>query len=310
MADPLERLTNLIALLLETRVPLSLDLIAHELEGQYPAEGVARRGAFERDKALLRDEGVPVEQVMMADGGAGYFIDRKRYELDLDLEPDEKRALQLAVAAVHLGADWGTDALLKLGTDEYAGAALDVTGAFRASPVLPAVFDAHVRRLAVSFMYRDRRRHLEPWGLLSREGFWYVVGLERNVGDHRTFRLDRIDGEIEIHEGDQFVVPDGFDPAAAVIDDPKAVGPVAGTEALVAVDGVRAPRVVDELGPAAVVERSEDRVVVRVPAANSTAFRSWLFGHLDHAEVLSPPDVRADVVAWLEAMVADRSVAS
>ena len=303
MADPLERLTNLLALLLETRVPLSLDNIALELDGQYPHEGAARRGAFERDKLLLRDEGVPLEQVMLADGGAGYFIDRKRYELDLDLVADEKRALQLAVAAVHLGADWGSDALLKLGADDDTGTALDVTGAFRASPVLPVVFDAHVRRLAITFSYREKRRHLEPWGLLSREGFWYVVGLERTAGDRRTFRLDRITGDVEIVEDDSFVVPDGFDPATAVIDDPKAVGPVAGTEALVAVDNVRAPRVIDELGGAAVVERTADRVVVRVPAAHSAAFRSWLFGHLDHAEVLSPPDVRAEVVSWLQAMV-------
>jgi proteasome accessory factor B len=32
------------------------------------------------------------------------------------------------------------------------------------------------------------------------------------------------------------------------------------------------------------------------------AFRSWLFGLGDHAEVLGPPEVRADIVAWLEHM--------
>jgi proteasome accessory factor B len=301
MADPLERLTNLIALLLETRVPLTLEQIANELEGQYPDEQAGRRGAFERDKSLLRDEGVPLEQVMTADGGTSYFIDRKRYELDFDLAPDEKRALQLAVAAVHLGADWGSDALLKLGAGDDTDVTLDVTGAFRASPVLPVFFDAHLRRLAVSFSYRDKRRHLEPWGLLSREGFWYVVGLERHAGDQRTFRLDRIDGDVTIHEDDAFDVPEGFDPAVAVIDDPKAVGP-GDTEALVAVDKVRAPRVIDELGPNAVVERRDDHVIVRVPAAHPANFRSWVFGHLDHAEVLAPPDVRADIVSWLRAM--------
>ena len=36
MADALERITNLIALLLETSQPLTLDQIVHEL-GQYPA---------------------------------------------------------------------------------------------------------------------------------------------------------------------------------------------------------------------------------------------------------------------------------
>ena len=33
---------------------------------------------------------------------------------------------------------------------------------------------------------------------------------------------------------------------------------------------------------------------------NRAAFRSFVLGFLEHAEVLAPPDVRADVVAWLE----------
>ncbi|MEY2416089.1 MAG: hypothetical protein QOH53_1423, partial [Ilumatobacteraceae bacterium] len=37
MVDQLERTTNLLALLLETRVPLTLDNIVNQLAGQYPA---------------------------------------------------------------------------------------------------------------------------------------------------------------------------------------------------------------------------------------------------------------------------------
>ncbi len=61
MADPLERLTNLVALLLETRQPLTLEQIADALAGQYPEGAAARHGAFERDKAMLREGGVPLE---------------------------------------------------------------------------------------------------------------------------------------------------------------------------------------------------------------------------------------------------------
>jgi proteasome accessory factor B len=302
MADSLERLTNLIALLLETRLPLSLEQIAQELLGQYPDEFAARRGAFERDKALLREEGVPLDQVQLADGGTGYSIDRNRYELNLDLEDDEKRALQLAVAAVHLGVDWGNDALMKVGpADSDATNALDITGAFRASPSLPILFDAHIRRRSVTFVYRGKERLLEPWGLLTREGFWYVVGMEHGAGEARTFRLDRIESAVAIDEDATFVVPEGFDPARAVIDDPKAVGETNRT-ALVAVDGVRAYGVVAQLGDDAVVERTAERTIVRVPAADVKAFRSWLFGLLDHAEVLEPPAVRADVVEWLSTL--------
>ena len=36
---------------------------------------------------------------------------------------------------------------------------------------------------------------------------------------------------------------------------------------------------------------------------NPEAFRSFVLSFLDHAEVLEPPSLRADLVAWLEAVV-------
>ncbi len=57
--DRLERVTDLVLVLLETPRPLTLDAIANQVPG-YPAEHAARRQAFERDKRLLRDEGIPV----------------------------------------------------------------------------------------------------------------------------------------------------------------------------------------------------------------------------------------------------------
>ena len=54
MSDPIERVTNLLALLLSTRRPLTLLEISTELVGQYPDQEGSRRTAFERDKAMLR----------------------------------------------------------------------------------------------------------------------------------------------------------------------------------------------------------------------------------------------------------------
>ncbi len=121
MTDRVERLTNLLALLLETIEPLSLVQIGAELAGHYPVGQNARRASFERDKAALREIGVPIETEIVAGGSyAGqtrYWIDRRRYELsDLELHPDEVRALQVAVATVR--SDAGKDGLWKiLGTN-------------------------------------------------------------------------------------------------------------------------------------------------------------------------------------------------
>ncbi len=309
MADPLERLTNLVALLLEARRPLTLEQIADALAGQYPEGRAARRGAFERDKAILREGGIPIEsQVLSGDaaGATGYLIDRRRYELRLDLTPEETRALQMAVAAVHLRPDWSADALLKLGVDVDVGAPDGDAGpgpsaALPALASLPLLFEAATARAPVRFRYNERDREVEPYGLVTRDGFWYLAGLDRSRGERRTFRVDRIEGDVVAGDPSSFVVPEGFDLAHAVADDPKAIG--APQEALVEVMPVRAAKVVREVGEAAVAERRPDgSVLVRVPCANQVAFRSWVLGLLDDAVVVGPPEVRADIVTWLRAV--------
>jgi proteasome accessory factor B len=305
MPDPLERLTNLVALLLEARQPLTLEQIADALAGQYPTGETARRGAFERDKAALRDGGVPIEtEILSGDraGTTGYRIDRRRYELRLDLTAEETRALQLAVAAVHLRPDWSADALLKLGAaDETDLAGTAPSAVLSSLPSLPVLFDASTRRATVHFRYNDRDRELDPYGLLTRDGFWYVAGFDHGHGEQRTFRVDRIQGDVTAGPTGAFAVPADFDLVHVLPDDPKAMG--AATEAIVAVEPIRAAKVAREVGEAAVVERRADGgILVRVPCGNRPAFRSWLLGLLDDAIVVEPPDVRAEVVAWLAAL--------
>ena len=225
MVDRIERLTNLLALLLETNEPLSLVQIASELDDQYPDDDKARRAAFERDKAGLRDIGVPIDTEIVAGGPyAGqtrYRVDRRAYELDdLELAPDEMRALQVAVAAVR--TDAGRDALWKLG-----GALGDevppVSAVLPQRPELPAIRRAVAVRAPIEFVYRGERRTLDPWGLLLRGGFWYVIGHDHGRGERRTFRVDRFDGGadgIEVGSPGSFERPASFDPRTAFPADP------------------------------------------------------------------------------------------
>jgi predicted DNA-binding transcriptional regulator YafY len=39
---------------------------------------------------------------------------------------------------------------------------------------------------------------------------------------------------------------------------------------------------------------------------NRAAFRTFVLGFLEHAEVLEPPELREDVVSWLERAAAGR----
>ena len=128
-------------------------------------------------------------------GASAYWIDRAGYELpDLGLTANEREALQLAVAAVRVGGDTGGLALLKLGAGDVEGEAGPLVAALPTLPALPVLFDANGRRASVRFGYRGRPRQVDPYGLLTRDGFWYVVGLEHESGLRKTYRVDRIEG--------------------------------------------------------------------------------------------------------------------
>jgi predicted DNA-binding transcriptional regulator YafY len=74
------------------------------------------------------------------------------------------------------------------------------------------------RSLEIDYVRADGRashRVIEPLGLVSRRGRWYVPAHDRRSGELRTFRADRI-GRAAI--GEPAAAPEpGFDPAAHVI---------------------------------------------------------------------------------------------
>ena len=103
-----------------------------------------------------------------------------------------------------------------------------------------------------------------------------------------------------------FEPPPGIDPAAYLRDDPLAYGDAPAASGHGA--GRREPRASGWSTSSAttpVVERHEDgSVVVELEVVNRDAFRTWVLDLLEHAEVLSPPDLRDEFVAWLDAVVA------
>ncbi len=302
--DRLERLTDLVLVLLNARRPLTLDEIAHEVPG-YPSGHDARRQAFERDKRLLREEGIPVATEPV--GGQeqfGYRIDPEAFYLpDLGLLPDEQAALHLAVAGVHLGDPSGRHALLKLGATGV-GEARPVASLVP-PPALVPLFDAVRTHAEVTFSYRGERRRVAPGRLAFRRGHWYLAGWDRGRDAARTFRVDRIEGLPVPGEPGSGALPEGFDPVTAVPDDPWRGSEGDEADVALVVDPVEAPRVVQEVGERAVVERRTDgSVLLHLGVSSPTALRDWILGLLDHAEVVGPPSTRADITAWLESVAA------
>jgi proteasome accessory factor B len=226
-----ERLLSLVVCLLSANRYLTAAQIREAVPG-YPDSFEAFKRMFERDKDELRELGIPLETGAnsSSEEEPGYRISRQAYELpEIRLEPDEAAVLGLAARvwrrAELAGAAEG--ALLKL---RAAGIeAEDITqpgieprlqtGEAAFGPLWEAVRD----RRAVAFSYRGagrseaQQRRLEPWGVVNRNGRWYVVGQDTERGEQRVFRLSRIEGPVRFTgAAGAVVVPDGADVRAAV----------------------------------------------------------------------------------------------
>jgi len=231
-AKKTERLLNLVICLLATRRYLSVHQIRDAVPGYDSSSEESFRRMFERDKEELRELGVPLEtgtDSSAHDDELGYRIARRDYELpEVLLEPDEAAALGLAARlwqSAPLAGATGS-ALLKL-----QAAGIDVTpvsGALEprvaaSEPAFPGALAAVRDGRPVRFAYRTpgrpqaEERRVEPWGVVSWHGRWYLVGHDTGRGAGRVFRLSRFVGEVAVDgAAGSVVVPDGVDLRAYV----------------------------------------------------------------------------------------------
>ena len=213
-----ERLVNLVICLLATRQFITAERIRDAVPGYEKADGSresdeAFKRMFERDKAELRELGVPLETGSNSgwEPVEGYRIKRGDYELPpIEFAADEAAAIGLAARLWHsarLGAA-AQSALMKLraaGTDVRVD---DSPGALpeldASDPSLPKLLEAARLAQPVSFEYlksgevQPLRRTLEPWGVLSWRGRWYVAGFDRDRGAPRSFRLSRVSSPVRL----------------------------------------------------------------------------------------------------------------
>jgi proteasome accessory factor B len=226
-----ERLLSLVMCLLSANRYLTAAQIRAAVPG-YPESFEAFKRMFERDKDELRELGIPLEtgSNSSAEDEVGYRISRQAYELpDIRLEPDEAAVLGLAARvwrrAELAGAAEG--ALLKL-----RAAGIEAEDASQpgieprlstGEPAFGPLWEAVRDRRAVTFAYRGagrsqaQQRRLEPWGVVNRNGRWYVAGQDTDRGAERVFRLSRIEGQVSFTgPPGAVVVPEGADVRGAV----------------------------------------------------------------------------------------------
>ncbi|MQA08805.1 MAG: WYL domain-containing protein [Pseudonocardiaceae bacterium] len=222
-----ERLVNLVLCLLSTRQYLTAERIRGIVPGYADAASdEAFFRMFERDKNELRELGIPLETGRNSafDALDGYRIARRDYELgEIDLEPDEAAAVALAVRLWDSPELTGQahGALLKLraaGVEVDQSAPAVVEPRVRTEPSFAPLLAAAQNTRAVRFDYRKPNapaseglgtRTIEPWGVVSWRGRWYVVGHDRDREAPRCFRLSRIAGEVAAVGPARIQRPDG-----------------------------------------------------------------------------------------------------
>ncbi len=307
-----ERLLNLMITLLVARQPVTKKRLRDVIEGYRSSSNEAFEKMFERDKEELRSLGIPISLEALDkyfDDEQGYLIHRDALELpEISLAPDEAAVVGLAARVwQHAGLAKATSAAivkLKAAGADVEREALDLVepAVNVVEPSFDALWAATLSRTPVSFHYQRagqnvaKPRRLQPWGMITARGRWYVVGHDLDRGEPRMFRLSRIPGEVELGESGTYEVPAGTDIRALS----ERLAPTRPQH--VAQLRVRVGRAHDLRRLAVKVESGPNGWdTLRVSFGDTEAFAGDLASHLDAVEVLSPVDLRAAVISRLRA---------
>ena len=314
---------NLVIALLSTRNFITAERIRETVYGysESPSDEAFSR-MFERDKNELRDLGIPLEtgRVSQFDPTEGYRINRDAYALPaVELTADEAAAVAVATQL------WESpelitatqSALLKLRAAGIEIDAVDSVFSITSTAALPSMrgseevlgilLSAIDSGRAVQFPHRPSRsepymtRTVEPWGVVTDRGRWYLVGLDRDRDATRTFRLSRIGSEVTaIGPPGAVKKPDGVnlrEIVARVVSDPPT-----GAQAKVWVADGRATalrRQAKDLRPLTLGDRTGDEITVDLGMTDRLAREIASYGA--DAVALEPQSLRDDVLARLRA---------
>ncbi|MCX6500765.1 MAG: WYL domain-containing protein [Arthrobacter sp.] len=228
-ASRTERLLNLLIALLNTTYGLRRSELRQKVYHDTTSSEAAFGRMFERDKGELRAFGFEVETVTDKGWGSDdpattrYRIGKESNRLpDVSLTPAECTVLILA-AQLWEQAALGSAARNAVRKLQAAGGLVD--------PELPPGVQPRIRPAGqafedlvaavhsqhpVTFSYlagstgQEEERTVEPWGLGSRFGQWYLVGYDRARADKRFFRLSRFTSAVAVLEHETFTAPSSF----------------------------------------------------------------------------------------------------
>ena len=304
-----ERLVNLTIALLATKRYLTKTEIFNSVEG-YEGTPETRERMFERDKDDLRSLGIEIEVGSfdpLFNDEAGYKIKQEKYQFDLgDISSIEVSLLSLAAQAWQEASfgDVAQRALLKLRSIGIPSDELSIPATVHklndGGQDLSLITKAIAQSQLLAFSYLDsslnaNMRSVVPIALSTRNGLWYLSGVDQEIQEIRTFRVDRISSAITASEGPiDFETPTGFDPSKAHSDSP--------THDFALID-VRVGKASSLRALAISTESLGEWDQIKVPILNLESLCSIVLWHGPDAFVKEPAELRDLVVGHLVALV-------
>lgn len=222
----IERLINLTIALLATKRYLTKSEIFRTVDG-YEGSAETKERMFERDKDDLRSLGITIDvgsfDPLFSDE-SGYRIRSENYQLDLgEITPTQISLLSLAAEAWQGAAlaDAAQSAILKLSAFGVPADPIDIPGLSpklsNSSEDLDMITEAIASTNYLSFDYISADLNVEPRTIIpialsTKAGYWYLSGVDQEVQEVRTFRLDRVGSSIQMRKNDQhFEFPVAFE---------------------------------------------------------------------------------------------------
>lgn len=305
---------------------ISLIMLLQRQPNQKAADLAAELGVsvrtLHRYFAMLDEMGIPIYSER---GPYGGFSLVKGYRMPpLVFTPEEAVAVYLGTSLVdemwgRLYRDAARGALAKLDNvlpDEqrhevaWARRALFATGMHRAdldelAPSLEKLRRATREHRRVRMRYQSRNqpettlRDLDPYALVHRWGWWYVIGYCHLRNAVRIFRLDRIQ-QLSLLETTFQMAPD-FDLHIYLANEPQAQTQM--TVRMRFIPKARQAAFESRFYWESLEEQSDGSVVVSFAAPDLEWAASSVLAYGPIVEVLDPPELRRMVAKWAQVIV-------
>jgi proteasome accessory factor B len=302
-------LVNLVIALLATKRYLTKSEIFRTIEG-YEGSSESMERMFERDKDELRALGIEIEVSALDplfDDEIGYRIRFENYVMDHSGFTTNEIAYMSLAAQV-----WKEEALSEIAQHamrKLAGLAspIDISEIPAIAPVLinapkflNEIIDCISKRRTIEFVYLDsemkaQSRQVNVYSYFSYKGNWYFSGLDVRKMEIRTFKCDRIVGDVSVSKGSKmYEIPKEYIPSTESQENAYEL-----TAQLL----VRKGRGSQLRNRASKIVTAEDFDAVDVPYSSENELLSLVLWHLDDVQVLAPSVLRDSVIKSLKNVV-------